>query len=657
MKIGFTSVLYLSEEPVTPQEERPLILAHAYKLAYQDFLSSSISKRISRFLHLTKPKRISVIARLAYELSIIPFSETEVLISDSCSSCTDIFQILSFDFKSLNDSVDDLRVKFKTIHEQSNFIEQLKTINLITNAFRKDTYHSPFLPGSHALVLELQQYIQTLGTPKKATPSIEPAHKAAKHPEKLSVALSLFLKNCDNYVPSLEYVRNRVNECCRQMIDSIMKRYPIQQHQLNTKLDFGWKIPDINFNKRQEVLSPVEDLILGLELEIQPEIDEIEKEKKREIERLEQNAKLDIKEIEQNFKIEREQLESNTKLLLKRYKSEENSYESQLDLLRTEYYETINYLQDATDEYDESVSVDSFLTAERLLEKIGRLRRNRDGLGQKIRSVEQTLSSVRSDDKNTERRYEESLEILQRKKKLKIKKHKESLNLTLSALNETCKRKINDKIAHITTIKQEKNTLKEFFNEIPLELTEHIETSEQVGLKNLWHDETFLKIKTGAIDNLERHISTDIGDALNDVEQIRIFLQDHLVKANTASSVPIKLLVPFWYIEIVSGSIDNPVNEVHIVSPSEIIIQTPEENEKSILYITYLSTLPSVTSTLDSIKEDPNVQLCAHSNNQYEQLNPEEIFPTDHWIISKQLISKKFYDLLCADFKKRFLKK
>jgi len=635
------------------REEKSLIVAHAYRLAYEDYFNASVGKRISRFLHISKPKRVSVIARIAYELKIVPFSVSEVFISDTCSPCTEKFEVISFNSKSLNDCSNSLQVAVKTNYEQSTFIRQLKAIDFIIDNFRRNIYRSPFLHASSALVREVMSYLQSLEASTEATPIIESQYEEANYPEKLSTAFSVFLQDCEGYVSCLEHAKNRVIDCCQQMLVGIKQRYPISQHQLRTDIDFGWKVPSISSDKLKNMLGPIEELVAGLQLEIKPDIDKIEIESKLEIGRLEQNAKLEAQEIERNFETEKDHIKGDMELSLKRLGSAESSLKRQLELLESEYKEATTSYQEA---YDESISSDSLRTLENSYENIEYLRQRRDDLEVKMREAEQALRTVRSEFRDTKKHYEDRIEKLQQSRELTLENHAEKYKITISAVQEARKRRIDDKLAHVTAINQERVMLEELIKTNMSNGTETFETTESVELQNLWRNETIIDLKIGAIESLQRRILTRIGDALKSIEETKQFLRGHLIRAALTSSMTLEMLIPFWYIEIESGPIDHPLIEAHIVSPSEVVLHGAEERTRTILGITFIPRLPSVASTLDSVKGDQSVQLCAHSNNQIRKLNPAEFLSTDHWIVREQYVVKKFYKELRADFKKRIEK-
>ncbi len=136
MKIGYPSVFYLSGKPFTLQEETPLILAHAYRLAYQEYLDDSLKKKFARFFHATKPKRVSVVARVTYKLKVVPFGAYEVFVSDTCSMCTEKVEIVSLDPARLSDSSKNLQISASTNEEQSEFIGRLRATSAVTASFR-----------------------------------------------------------------------------------------------------------------------------------------------------------------------------------------------------------------------------------------------------------------------------------------------------------------------------------------------------------------------------------------------------------------------------------------------------------------------------------------------------------------------------------------
>lgn len=653
MKAGFSTVFYISGKPVAPHEERSLILVHAYRLAYEDYFNDSISKRLSRFLRLAKPKRVSVIAKLAYQLRIVPFSKNEVFISDTFSSCAEKIEIISFNPKPLSDSSDCLQVVTKTNSGQTAFIRQLKSVSLAVDSFGKNAFRSPFINASDVLAKEIVRCLPVLETPAESTPTVAPQHEEANHPEKLSTTLFIFLENSKGYITSLEYAGNRVSECCQQMVAGIEQRYPISQQQFRTDVDFGWEVPTVSSGKWDSIIKPVDELIVGLRLEAQPDIDKIDRESKLELGKLEQDAKLRAKEIERNYEIERDNKKREMDLLLKRFRSEEKSLESQVALLESEHKEAVTSCQKAQQDYNESLASGSFGTSEGLLENLGRLRRNEDDLREKLRDTEETLRTVRSQFNDTKKRCEGSLERLDLSRDLKLEDNAEKLKITIEARQEVRNRSINDKLAHVTAINQERSLLEDLVKTGMSNVAENFQTTEPIELQNLWRDETLIDLKTGAIENLQRCILKGIEDALKSIDQTKRFLKDHLLTIDTTSTVATEILIPFWYIEIEAGSTDHHLVETHVVSPSEVVAHKLEEKTKTILGITFIPRLPAVASVLDSAKGYSNVTSQGRLNNQIRALDPAEFLPADHWMVANQHIAEKFYQTLQNDFKKQ----
>jgi hypothetical protein len=653
LKAGFSSVFYISEKPVTPHEERSLILAHAYRLAYEDYFNHSISKRLSRFLRLAKPKRVSVIAKLAYQLRVVPFSTNEVFISDTFSSCAEKIEIISFDPKSLSESSDRLQVVAKTNSGQTAFIRQLKSVSLAVDSFGKNAFGSPFVNASDVLVKEIVRCLPSLETPVESAPTVVPEHEEADHPENLSTKLSIFLENSKGYITSLEHASNRVSECCQQMIAGIQQRYPISQRQLRTSVDFGWEVPAVGSGKWDGIIKPVDELIAGLRLEAQPDIDKIDRETRLEIGKLEQEGKLRAKEIERNYDIERDNKKRDMNLSLKRFRSEEKSLESQVALLKSEHDEAVTSCQKVQQDYDESLASGSLGASEGLLENLERLRRNEDDLREKLRNAEETLRTVRSQFNDTKKHYEGGLEKLEQGRNLKLKDNAEKLKIAIEARQEARNRSINDKLSHVAAISQERSLLENLVKTSMSNVAENFQTSEPIELQNLWQDETLIDLKTGAVENLQRYILKSIEDALKSIDQTKRLLKDHLVTTETTSTVTTEILIPFWYIEIETGSTDHHLMETHVVSPSEVVAHKLEEKTKTILGIAFIPRLPAVASVLDSVKGYSNVKTQGRLNNQIRALNPAEFLPTDHWIVTNQYIAEKFYQTLQKDFFKK----
>ncbi|MCJ7424604.1 hypothetical protein MUP01_10110 [Candidatus Bathyarchaeota archaeon] len=653
MKAGFSTVFYISEKPVAPHEERSLILAHVYRLAYEDYFNDSIGKRLSRFLRLAKPKRVSVIAKLAYQLRIVPFGTNEVFISDTFSSCAEKIEIISFDPKPLNESSDGLQVVAKTNSDQTAFIRQLKSVSLAVDSFGKNAFGSPFVNASDVLVKEIVRCLPSLETPVESAPTVAPEHEEANRPEKLSTTLSIFLENSKGYITSLEHASNRVSECCQQMIAGIQQRYSISQQQLRTDVHFGWEVPTVSSDKWDSIIKPVDELIAGLRLEAQPDIDKIERESKLEIGKLEQEAKLSAKEIERNYDIERDNKKRETDLLLKRFRSEEKSLESHVALLESEHDEAVASCQKAQQDYDKSLASGSLGTSKELLENLERLRRNEDDLREKLRDAEETLRTVRSQFNDTKKRCEGSLEKLEQSRDLKLNGNEEKLKIAIEARQEARNRSINDKLAHAAAISQERSLLENLVKTSMSNVAENFQTTEPVELQNLWRNETLLDLKTGAIENLQRCILKGIEDALKSIDQTKRFLKDHLVTIDTTSTVTTEILIPFWYIEIKAGSTDHHLVETRVVSPSDVVAHKLEEKTKTILGITFIPRLPAVASVLDSVKGYSNVRSQGRLNNQIRALDPAEFLPADHWIVANQHIAERFYQTLRNDFKKQ----
>ena len=653
MKAGFSTVFYISEKPVTPHEERSLILAHAYKLAYEDYFNHSVGKRLSRFLRLAKPRRVSVIAKLAYPLRIVPFNANEVLISDTFSSCVEKMEIISFDPKLLNETSDSLQAVAKANSDQTAFIRQLDSIGLAVDNFGKKASGSPFVNASDMLVKEIVKCLPVLEPADQSATAVVPEHEEANHPEKLSTNLSILLENSKGYIMSLEHASNRVTECCQQMIAGMQQRYPFSQRKLKTDVDFGWEVPTISSGKRDSILKPVDELIAGLRVEAQPDIDKIDRESKLEIGKLEQEARLKAKEIERNFDVERDNKKGEMDLLLKRFRSEEKSLESQVALLELEHAESVTSCQKAQQDYDESLTLSSFGASEELLENLGRLRRSEVDLRERLTDAEETLRTVRSQVNDTKKRCESSLEKLEQSRDLRLKDNAEKLKIAIEARQEACNRSINDRLAHVAAISQERSLLENLVKTSMSSVGESFQTIERVELHDLWRDETLMDLKTGAVENLQRRILKGIEDALKSIDQTKLFLKNHLVTITTASTVTIELLIPFWYIEIESGSTDHHRIETYVVSPSEVVAHKLEEGTKAILSITFIPRLPAVASILDSVKGYSNVKSQGGLNNQITALDLMEFLPPNHWIVTNEHISEKFYQKLQNDFKKQ----
>jgi len=77
------------------------------------------------------------------------------------------------------------------------------------------------------------------------------------------------------------------------------------------------------------------------------------------------------------------------------------------------------------------------------------------------------------------------------------------------------------------------------------------------------------------------------------------------------------------------------------------------EKEKNIFNITIIPRLPSLTSTLDSIKEYPNVQNIAQKNNILKKLDPKDFLSSDQWIVEETLVSIKMIDFINKEFNKK----
>lgn len=90
---------------------------------------------------------------------------------------------------------------------------------------------------------------------------------------------------------------------------------------------------------------------------------------------------------------------------------------------------------------------------------------------------------------------------------------------------------------------------------------------------------------------------------------------------------------------------------MYIISPSEIA-KHPEGKEKTVFSIAIIPKFPSLTSTLDSIKNYRNVQQGAQESNIIQKLTPNEYLPSDHWIMKQELISQNMFNFIHKEHKK-----
>ncbi len=480
MKIGYPSVFYLSGKPVTLQEETSLILVHAYRLAYQDYFRDSIGQKFSRFFHVAKPKRVSVVSRVIYKLKAVPFGTKEVLVSDSCSSCTEKVEIVSLNPTHLSDSSKNLRISANTNDEQSEFIRQLKATSIITASFQKRSSSSPFLIGSSALMKDAISCLHNLGEQDENSPAIKSEHEAADNPEKLRDALSVFLESREGFVIGLNQSRQRIAESSQLMTTAIQRRYPIKQNELKSVAEFGWKVPGAKPDGWEKLLHPADGLIEGLQLEVKPEIDNIERESRIEKERVEQAASLERRRIDQTYKVELSNIRRDKELSLKRLESQENSLESQVKLLKSQHKDAEDAYEEAQDDYEESTVSGSVQTSGKLREKVDRLERNERDLAQKLDDAEQALETVESEISDTTEDFDQTIKRVEHNQSLALDDNEAKLRTTIGAVEEKRRRSVNDKLTNVVLVQGERGVLEEIANRSLIYDKENLEASETV---------------------------------------------------------------------------------------------------------------------------------------------------------------------------------
>jgi hypothetical protein len=652
MRIGFPSVFYSADKPHAMNDEKSLVLAQAYRLAYEDYLRDSVGKWFSRIVHLAKPKRISVVARLGYELKIVPFTANEFFISDTCSPCPEKFEIMSINSKALFEASNMSAVSTKTNIEQTMFIKQLRTISLILSDSKKNLYPSPFLHNSNTLIKEIINCLYKLEAPPEVPPIIEPEAEVASHPERLSNHLFLFLQKNRADIANLESAKSIIISRCQEMIDGITSRYPITQQEYTSTEDFGWQIPKNDFTNPASITNSVESLIEGLKNEAKPEIDKIDKDSRVEIDRLEQTAKLKAKEIEHQYRTQIEYVKGEMDLVLRRLNASAEFLEQQIKLFSTEHKEAAAAYRKAQEKYNESIALDTYGTAETLLENTNRLKRKRNELKEKLDNNREELSAVRSQVTDEKTRYNKSIANIEENLNAKLKENDDKMQIAVDAVQEARKKGIDEKLVHATAIMREKKLLEEVINESIANKEENLEEKIVTSVPQFWHNETLIDLKVSSIENLRQKIIEMTDDALSSIEQTEKFLEEHLIRTS-AVSVLTEMLIPFWYIELESGSTENPTTEAHIISPSEVISNRLEQKAKTICSLTFIPKLTATAAILNSVKEYPKLKTLARLNNQISELTVTDFLHDKHWIIQNRYISDKLHQELLKEAKKQ----
>lgn len=651
MKIGYESVFYLSGKPVSLQDEMSVVLAHAYRLAYEEYLRDSFWKKVSRFVHATKPKRITTISRIVYKLRVVPFAANEVLVSDSCSNFSEKIEIISLNATSLLDSSGNLHISASTNQEQSEFIRRLRAVQAVSGEFRKREASSPFLSGSGALARVATAGLQTLQPLDDNSPVIKSEQEIAEHPEGIRDQLSVFVGQRQDYIVGLNQSKERIAECSRLMISAIEHRYPIKHHSLRAAAEFGWRTPDTKPENWSKLLHPADGLIEGLQLEVKPDVDKIERDSRIEKERVEQTASLESRRIEQNFSVELSNLRRDKELSLKRRKAERDSLESQVDTLESEVRKAKATYEEAQDDYEEATQADTVQASAKLEDRVERLQRVMESLEEKLDDAGQALETVEKEITSIEEEYERSIQRVQHNKSLALSEHDAKLETMMDALKEKRRRSIEDKMANVVLIQQEKGVLEEVANKSLAYGEENLEERSSFEGENLWDDKVLIQQKIEAIEALETSIRNRIDDALKSITGTSDFLHDHVIRINDSTpSATVEILIPLWYVEIMSESNGQRLVEVNVISPSELVLE--KADSKSILGISFRALQPAIASAAESIRSYRNVQECGRSNNQVGGLDPGRLLPQSHWIVQRGIIAKKFYESIQKDFRK-----
>jgi len=577
-----------------------------------------------------------------------------VLVSDTCSTCTEKVEIVSLNAARLSDSCMNLQISASTNEEQSEFISRLRATRTITSSIQKRGSNSPFLLGSGAVTKEAINCLHSLGVQEETAPAIKSEHEVADHPDKLRDELLVFLSEREGFVTGLNQSRQRISESSQLMIAAIQRRYPIKHNELRATAEFGWKVPVVKPEYWEKLLLPADGLISGLQLEVKPDLDGIERESRTEKERVEQTASLERKRTEQTYSVELSSLKRETELRLKRLESQQTSLEGQVKLRKSEYRDAKAALEEAKDEFDESTQSDSVQTSEMLEEKVDRLERTKDERTRKLDDAEQALKMVESEISDANQEYERGVASMQHNKSLALDEQDAKLKTAIGTVEEKRRRSVDERLTNVVLVQQERGVLEEIANKSLAYDEEDLGARETVELEDLWHDETLLHQKTEAIKDLETTICGRIDDALRSIERTNKFLGEHAIRTNDATpSTTVEILIPLWYVEIASQSEGREVVETHVISPSEIALGKLDEKAKSLLGVAFLPILPAVASAVDSIKSYNYVQSCARLSNQVQGLDPGQLLPENHWIVRSGFIAKKFYESFQKDFKKR----
>ncbi len=652
MKTGFSSVLYLPDSLITPIDEQCLVLGYAYELAYEEYLKSSFKNKLFRFIHYSKPKKISIVAKLAYELRVLPFKNNEIFIYDSSSSLLPEKTVfLSLDPISLQKAADNIVVKASTIVDQTEFVQSLNKFYSEVQSFKTDAHKTLFLQNSKPLAIETLNYLPGLENLLSHPPIVRIGKESLNDPENLIQKFGVFLGNSNNFIASLENSKNRVTECCKQMIVAIEKRYPIIERTFKADIDFGWKIQTIDFNG-ENVLSPVKDLIAKMNLEVKPEIDKMEREAANQVAQLEQDSKIEGKEIERRFANEKHNLEARIALELDTLESSKNSYEKQINNLQSEYEEVSEAYERAQEQYDSIITSESVDEPIGLTSSIAQLRRDRDNLTDKIKDTKNALRTIKSNISDTEGLLENNLARIEESLKLKLHDNAEKLRINIAGVKEALMKEITEKSAHIAMVEQQKSLLCEIIKSSTEQESKNLETSEAISLPNYWDDNTLVDRKKEIIEKLQNNSLQGLDGALDTINQTKNFFNTHLMRSKTAPSFAIEVVFPFWYIEIQSGDESNSRFETYTISPSDVSLSQLDEKSQMLLGTHFIPRLPSVASMLDSLRNQPTMRSQALANNTIDKLNIAEIFPSNHWIVRRGFIQRDFYELIMKDYKK-----
>ena len=654
------AILFKDDRPVSLDEETRLALVHAYTLACEEHLTTKILKFISR----KKPKQIKAMSRLFYKFCVVPLDAVSALLCDSSCPTPTKIELLDFDASNLDKVSGGLRVKLESIEDEKNLLRKLTEACLTIKRIRVREMQSLFLPGHLPAVKEILSNLTKLSFVRETVAAIISPLPESRDPMPAANEFRKFLESFPRRVRSLATLRAEVDQSADRASRKIREKYAYELPP--TKLSIRW-----NGRKTSKALEPdgasrvIDDLVVKLYKEVEPDIASINSETRKEIERIHRTHRIDQQSLESQYDLEVRRLRTHFESELSQISIQISSLTSQFNdakrrsdraqneldrqesaaeemLARARELESTRYDDDSySDSFDPIMSERYRDAARHSQELADRAKSELRQLREQLSDIKEHLGTLTSEEKNLRRQYERELDAYSDREKQASIELEDRANTDISVVEERGRVRIDEVTFHIKEIEREKSEVDTLLGftlaerNVVIQLREH-----QLQVQSQVDERSIVSFKLEAIKHLREFEDELIDRFTKSLQSTMEHIRQRVISFRTQQ--PIDIFIPFWHFELEKYENGLTQREDYILSPS-VLTYEPNYPEKRISRMGFAPVFPSLHAFLEAGASSDSMWRSSFEKDILQTVNPLDYLSEDHWIWSESIVKRSLW--------------